>query len=97
MTTLAHNSTVRVSCFESREADAWETHQAMMKLEVLLDAKQCGCCAADLPHGETGLCEDCYRDRDARDTCRVIEAHTAKDAVVDLASDNLAYDDVLDW
>lgn len=89
MTILAHSSAVRVSCFESCQAEAWETHQAMMRLEVLLDAKQCGCCAADLPHGETGLCEDCYRDRDARDTCKVVEAHTAKDAIVNAVADNL--------
>ena len=89
MTTLAHNSAVRVSCFESREADAWEAHQALMRLEVLLDAKQCDCCAVDLPHGETGLCEDCSRDRDARDTFKVVKPHTAKDAIVDAVADNL--------
>ena len=82
MTTLAHNSTVRVSCFDSRDADAWETHQAMMRLEVLLDAKQCDCCAADLPYDETGLCEDCCRNNQVREGAKVVEPHTEKNAIV---------------
>ena len=89
MTILAHDAAVRVSCFESREADAWETHQDMMRLEVLLDAKQCSCCAADLPYGETGLCEDCCRNNQVREGAKVIEPHSERDAIVDSVADNL--------
>jgi len=96
MTIFAHDAAVRVSSFESCEADAWETHQAMMRLEVLLDAKQCDYCAADLSHGETGLCEDCSRDGRERQTFKVVEPRTEKNAVIEEAADREAADR-LDW
>ena len=82
MMILAHDATVRVSCFETRDADAWETHQAMMRLNALMELDQCSCCSADLSHDQTGLCQDCCRNNQVREGAKAVEPHTEKNAIV---------------